>query len=243
MPKLGDVVLIKSKNKYPKLYKMLGYINYSTNNFNRSSFGICIPGVINHKSSLGLFWISNTDFEIIKDSSKEVSIKELQNIQTQEEIQKKIFGFFNEPQNEEIPEVNIMSNEKVVTYYFNKKKQEILKLNAEKVASIISDDSNVVNMSSAVLNILKQGGKVTNEEHAYNLANSSNTWFSFVLEETTKKLQDCDKEYDNLLNELAETKNRVLDLLEGCSSYDQEINILLGYGIINKLENGGIVMC
>lgn len=131
-----------------------------------------------------------------------------------------------------------VKNSSVVNLYFDKKKQEINDKYDKEGDELISSDVNIVKIKNALESAIAVG--VADEV----IARKTIAEFyggAFFSIDTKILLDAARKAKDKELSNLMAKKLEVNALLEGCISYDDELNILKGYGIV-AITDGGVTM-
>lgn len=128
--------------------------------------------------------------------------------------------------------VTTTKNKAIVILYFDKKQNIIINDFNERQRALIDNDENIIKLK-ALIESFKLDTAV----------DCSTTDYSIYL--TKESREDADrlyKDYKKATEELSKIKIEVRTVLSGCTNYDEEIEVLRGYGIIVKNPEGGIKM-
>lgn len=206
----------------------------------RTSFAVMFKGLENDKSSKGVFWFTDTQLEILSclndDQAAEflLNINQIENnIEREEELE---MGPMDRDCNRGCRSEG-SRNEKVVHWHFDRKIDSIREERNTAIEEAYKADEGISNIKIAFEAAIEAS---RNKEEA-KYAASKISFNAYASMATTEAIELINKDSSDKEVELRRKMNEVLVMLSGCSSYEDEVAVLIGYGIVEK-NGAGIVM-
>ena len=205
----------------------IGYRVYGDLNPTKT-VGIKIHNKLNNRSKLGLFWIPANLLINIKD--EESIIKEEDFTMSANMSQRGCC---------EARTIKTAKNEGVLNAYISKEANKIFKEYTEEKKNLYQKDKNLLSISATLESIFDTNDQLQEaklKRAKENIINGSS--YLLITKETEYEIKILDEIQQEKIKNLEEKENEINVLLMGCETYEQEINVLKGYGIVNADENG-----
>ena len=118
--------------------------------------------------------------------------------------------------------------------YFDKCKKQLQEAVASATTKLYDEDENICKLRE----IIEEIKKITDQYNLNNKLINEDKINSFCTEETCWRIANINDIEINKLNQIKEDKEEILTMISGCETYEQELEILKAYEIIN----GNLVM-
>ena len=123
-----------------------------------------------------------------------------------------------------------MKTEKIVTMYFDKCEKQLREAVASATTKLYDEDENICKLRE----IIEEIKKITDQYNLNNKLINEDQINSFCTEETCWRIANINNIEINELNQIKEDKEEILTMISGCETYEQELEILKAYTIVNS---------
>jgi len=203
-------------------------------------FAVNFPGMRNKRSNDGLFWFTEEQLEFIQHFTVQQAHDFINQKESNERKEENNMNqnYPGERCSCEATTTKQYNNVSIVNLYFERKLEALMKENNKNIEAARLEDLNINSirtaMSAALINAADQDSAQFTFEN-FSLCN-------FQTSVTMDKVKEIEADYEAKAAEIRTKSSEVKIMLSACGTYADEINILIGYGIVERTEAGGIVM-
>lgn len=122
-----------------------------------------------------------------------------------------------------------MKTEKIISMYFDRCEKQLQEAVASATTKFYDEDSHIYKLRG----LIEEIKKIT-DQYESGLKFIEGLINSFCTEETCWRISNIDNIKANELNNIKEEKEEVLAMISGCETYEQELEILKAYKIVNS---------